>query len=162
MSDIKKIMAAIAFSEYSQGILIYGAKLARAFDAQLIVAHVINSRDVEAIEKIAAQGYNLDGNRYIKELKAQNRETLTQLLKPTGLSDDEVTVILKVGHPADTLLRIIVSEEVDMVVMGVKGRSNLEYALAGSVAEKVFRRSPVAVVSYRDPRHAQRLKERID
>jgi nucleotide-binding universal stress UspA family protein len=49
-----------------------------------------------------------------------------------------------------------------MVIMGVKGRTDLESIFVGSVAEKIFRRCPVTVVSYRDEKTSKRLAERID
>jgi nucleotide-binding universal stress UspA family protein len=45
--------------------------------------------------------------------------------------------------------------------MGVKGSTDLEQIFIGSVAEKLFRRSPVTVISYRDEKSAQRLRKRI-
>jgi nucleotide-binding universal stress UspA family protein len=54
-----------------------------------------------------------------------------------------------VGHPFEELLKITKEEKVDMVVMGAKGRSNIEHLLVGSVADKMFRHSPVTVASYR-------------
>ncbi|MBW2195942.1 MAG: universal stress protein [Deltaproteobacteria bacterium] len=59
-------------------------------------------------------------------------------------------MISKVGHPSDKLIQIIEEEGIDLVVMGAKGRSDLPHALLGSVAQKLFRHSPVPVLSYRD------------
>ena len=66
-----------------------------------------------------------------------------------------------VGNPWDELLKLIVAEEIDVVVMGPKGRTDLEHVLVGSVAEKVFRRSPATVISYRDETIAKRLHKRL-
>jgi nucleotide-binding universal stress UspA family protein len=66
---------------------------------------------------------------------------------------------------ADTMgaeLIIAVKENVDLIIMGIKGRTDLEYVLIGSVADKVFRRSPVPILSYRDEHNAERLKKHID
>jgi nucleotide-binding universal stress UspA family protein len=70
-------------------------------------------------------------------------------------------IIFKVGNPIDELLKLIVKENVDMIVMGVKGHSDLEHVLVGSVAEKLFRRSPVPVISFRDENSADRLRKKI-
>jgi nucleotide-binding universal stress UspA family protein len=161
MDEIKKIMVAVGFSEYSEGIFNYADKLAEKLGAELIVANIINSRDVEAVTAITNMGYDLDPERYIKEVKAERRNAFEEIAKNATLSGDSIKLILKVGNPADKLLKIIIEENVDLVVMGVKGRTDLEHIFIGSVAEKLFRRSPVTVVSYRDEKDKQRLRKHI-
>ena len=89
-------------------------------------------------------------------------ETPCLCVKNATLARDSIKLILQVGNPIDELLKIIIAENVDVVVMGVKGRTDLEHILIGSVAEKLFRRSPVTVVSYRDEKNRQRLRKRIN
>jgi len=161
MDEIKKIMVAVGFSEDAEGIFNYADKLAAKLGAELIVANIINSRDVEAVTAITNMGYDLDPERYIKELKAERRNASEEIARNATLSKDSIKLILKVGDPLDKLLKIIIEEKVDLVVMGIKGRTDLEHILIGSVAEKLFRRSPVTVVSYRDEKNRQRLRKRI-
>jgi len=162
MDEIKKIMVAVGFSEYAEGIFNYADKLAAKLGAELIVANIINSRDVEAVSAITNMGYDLDPERYVKELKDERQSAFEEMAKNASLSKDSIKLILEVGNPIDELLKIIIDENVDLVVMGVKGRTDLEHILIGSVAEKLFRRSPVTVVSYRDEKNRQRLRKRIN
>ena len=162
MNEIKKIMVAVGFSEYAEGIFNYADKLAAKLGAELIVANIINSRDVEAVSAITNMGYDLDPERYVKELKDERQSAFEEMAKNASLSKDSIKLILEVGNPIDELLKIIIDENVDLVVMGVKGRTDLEHILIGSVAEKLFRRSPVTVVSYRDEKNRQRLRKRIN
>ena len=82
-----------------------------------------------------------------------------------GIADsigaERIRSVFKVGHPVEALLRIAIKENVNLIVMGIKGRSDLEHMLVGSVAEKVFRRSPIPILSYRDTKNADRLKKHI-
>ena len=162
MDEIKKIMVALGFSEYAEGIFNYADMLAAKLGAELIVANIINSRDVEAVAAITNMGYDVDPERYIKELKEERRGAFEAIAKSASLPKDSIKLILQVGNPIDELLKIILDENVDLVVMGVKGRTDLEHILIGSVAEKLFRRSPVTVISYRDEKSRQRLKKRIN
>ena len=162
MDEIKKIMVAVGYSEYSEGIFYYADMLAAKLGAELVVVNIINSRDVEAVTAITNMGYDLDPERYIKELKEERLNAFEEVAKKATLSRDSMKLILKVGNPIDELLKIIVREKVDTVVMGVKGSTDLEDIFIGSVAEKLFRRAPVTVISYRDEKNRQHLRKRIN
>lgn len=58
-------------------------------------------------------------------------------------------------------MKIALRENVDLIVMGVKGCSEIEHVLVGSVADKMFRRSPITIVSYRGQKEAERLRKRV-
>jgi nucleotide-binding universal stress UspA family protein len=162
MDEIKRIMVALGYSEYAEGIFKYADKLAAKLGAELVVANIINSRDVEAVSAITNMGYDLDPERYIKELKEERQNAFKQISKDSAVDRDSIKLILQVGNPIDELLKIVIEENVDLVVMGVKGRTDLEHILIGSVAEKLFRRSPVTVLSYRDEKNRERLRKRIN
>lgn len=60
-----------------------------------------------------------------------------------GTSDVEIAV----GQPADTIVRIAQERDVDLIVMSTHGRTGLQHVLLGSVAEKVVRLAPCAVMT---------------
>lgn len=161
MDPIKKIMVAVGFAEYSQGLLAYAARIAEALKAELIIVNIINVRDVEAIGSIAAMGYEVDSEHYVSGIKEERRQALSEILATVSFPADKMRAVFQIGHPIDELLKIAMHEKVDLLVMGIKGRSDLEHVLVGSVAEKIFRRSPVPILSYRDEKSAARLKKRI-
>ena len=159
MQGIRTIMVAIGFSSYSEGTFRYAAELARKFDANLLIVSVINSRDVEAVRSVASMGYEVDGEHYVESIRNERKALLEGYVSKTSFPAERMKVRLPVGNPLEELLKTIVREDVQMVVMGVKERSELEHIFVGSVAEKLFRRSPVTVVSYRDEKSDERLRK---
>ena len=158
---VKKIMVAVGFTEYSEGLLTYAAQIAESMKAELIIVNIINVRDVEAIGSIAAMGYEVDSEHYVSGIKEERRQALDDILAKVSFPADKIHAIFQIGHPIDELLKIAMHENVDLLVMGIKGRSDLEHVLVGSVAEKIFRRSPVPILSYRDEKSAARLKKHM-
>ncbi len=161
MSNIKKILVALAFSPYAEGIFNYAVNVAEHFNAELIVGSVINERDVSAVMTISSLGYDVDGDHYVESIKEERNKMLESYLKASSFDRNRISIVIKVGSPIDELLKLIVKKNVDMVVMGIKGRTNLEHVFVGSVADKLFHRSPVPVLSYRDKENAERLRKKI-
>ena len=161
MDAANKIMVAVAFTEYSAELLDYAAGIADSIGAEMIVVNIINSRDVEAVGTIAAMGYEVNSEHYVSGIEKERRQALEQMLKKISFPAERLRSVFKVGHPVEELLRIAVKENVNLIVMGIKGRSDLEHVLVGSVAEKVFRRSPIPILSYRETKHAERLRKHI-
>jgi len=161
VSDFKKILVASGIDDYSGGIFNCAARLALALDAEILVVNVIHSRDVEAVRTISAMGFDVDGEHYVEGVRKERDAFLSDMIRRSGFPENRVRRMVLPGNPMDVLLRAIVEEGPDMIVMGPKGRTDLEHVLVGSVAEKLFRRSPVTVVSYRDEKIAERLKKRM-
>lgn len=149
MKEMERILAAIGFSKYSEGIINYAGRLAASLNGRLVIANVVNIRDVQAVSGIESMGYNVDPAEYRDVIIKERTALLEEMLEKASMDRENVKAIFRVGHPLDELLRIIRDEEIDLVVMGPKGRTDLEHVLVGSVAEKMFHHCPVPLLSYR-------------
>ena len=161
MGAAKRVMAAVGMNRYTEGLLRYATDIADSMSAELLCVSIINKRDVEAVGTIADMGYEVDGENYVSSVKTERQQAFADILKKIGQSTDKIRMILKVGNPSEELIKVAVKEDVDLLIMGIKSRSDLEYAFIGSVAEKVFRRSPIPILSYRGEEMAETLKKHI-
>ena len=149
MSEIKKILVALAFAEYSKEVFNYAAKLAIDLGASLTAVHIIDIRYVEAISHVEAMGYEVSGEKYIESYKEERRSQFEELAKAASFPLEKIKKIIVVGHPDDQLIKVIAREKVDLVVMGARSHSEMPHVLVGSVANKVLHHSPVPVLFYR-------------
>ena len=161
MGEIKKILVAIGFFKQAPNIFNYAVGLAGRMGAELVVGNVIHERDVQAVSAISAMGYDVDGDHYTEAVKADRKKQLKAIIDASDYSGDSIHAIFRVGNPIKELIQIAMDENIDLIVMGIKGKTNLEHALIGSVAEKVFRSSPIPILSYRDEQSAHRQRKRF-
>jgi nucleotide-binding universal stress UspA family protein len=54
---------------------------------------------------------------------------------------------VELGAPAEKILAIVQKENIDMIIMGAHGRSGLERAIFGSVANKVVKSASCPVLT---------------
>jgi nucleotide-binding universal stress UspA family protein len=87
-----------------------------------------------------------DESRVLRELETRAARDLEQLL--VGLQDAGVSseYLTQRGAPAPVILEIARSKHADLIVMGTHGRTGIEHALLGSVAERVLREAPCPVL----------------
>ena len=154
-------MVALGFTDYAQGTFDYAVTLAEGLGAELFIASIINNKDVDAVGMISSLGYEVNGENYTRGVKEDRRKKLQEILDRSPCTKETVRVVFRTGHPLEELLKLTLEEDVDLIVMGVKGRTDLKSVLVGSVAEKMFRKSPVPILSYRDEESARRLRKQI-
>lgn len=161
MSDIKKILVPVTFSEFSEELIEYAVGVARPLSAEVVFVNVIDERDIQAVQTITSFGYEVDETHYIQEVEKQRIGILEERLNRINYPDEKMRVVFKKGRPAAVLLKFAIDERVDLIIMGIKGKSEIVHALSGSIAEKMFRYSPVPVLSYRRKEIADKLLKRI-
>lgn len=152
MQEIRRVMACVDLSDYSKEIIESALTLARGPDNELLLLNVINSREVDAVQTVSHDvAEKFDVESYIKREKKERLQIIQGILDEHFLPDKkQIKIVVREGTPYKAILDSIVEEKVDLVVIASKGRSNLIGTLHGSNAEKVFRHSPVPVLSVRN------------
>ena len=157
MKSIHKIMVGCDFSKYSKETLECAVALAEKLQADLIIANVINKKEIDTLLKVAEGQFDRNIEKYVEKtaqeyetrVKADRTRQMEKLIEDIGCAHLSIKKVFKVGVPFQELISAVEDEGADMLVMGQKGRSDLADVLFGSTAEKVFRRCPVPLLSIR-------------
>ena len=157
---IKKILVPIAFSKYSKGIIKFANDLAVPLGAELLIANVVNERDIEAVERIASFGYKVDSDQYIATIQKERVAELELILAELKIAEERYNFVFQAGDPTMELLRLVIKHNVDLVVMGTRAK-DIKHIFTGSVAEKMFRKCPISIIFHRDGDVAKDLDKRV-
>ena len=138
---IKKILAAIDGSEHAWRALDLAADLAKQHGAQLIMLHVVPVEPISEALRAFAEAEQMpveekEGRyRLARMMGDQLTRSAEARVRDKGLS--EIVGRTAEGKPADQILEVAGSEDVDMIVMGSRGVSDARALLLGSVSHKV-------------------------
>jgi nucleotide-binding universal stress UspA family protein len=151
MKRQKKIMVAVDFSEYSLPLVEYAANLANDVGAELLLVNVLNQRDINIWKKISEEYSAFSVQKQIEEHTRDRQDRLRDLMQAAGgnTRDVKAAYAVRQGVPYEELINEIKEEKPDLLVMATKGKSNLVGTLIGSCAQKMFRRSPIPLLSIR-------------
>ena len=136
---ISRILVATDFSPQASKALEWAQRVASAFEAKLVLLHVI---DIFSLAEITCA---TGGTDPIPLLREQAQKCMADL---KTLVPDAQTIILE-GSPRPAIVEAVLELDCQIIVMGTHGRSGLAHLLLGSVAEYVVRNSKVPVLTVR-------------
>lgn len=151
MNDIRKILFATDFSDGSHPAKNLACRFAETFHAELHVLHVVHNLAVEVPDfgmGLAFPGYTENLAEIRRELAAKAQESLAAEFGDRWKRDHKVTFAIQFGQPASEIVEYAEKNRIDLIVVGCHGRTGLQHAVMGSVAERVVRsaRCPVTTV----------------
>jgi nucleotide-binding universal stress UspA family protein len=129
-----RILVGVDGSPFAEKALKYAIDLARIYHAKLILLHVLQ-RQFYALAP--SEAGVMSTTVYVKEIEAEGKDILSEAesnLKAEGI-DCESRLIQ--GVPADEIVRVAQSENVDLIVLGSRGLTEVRAFLLGSVSDKV-------------------------
>lgn len=149
MCAIRKILVAVDFSDFSLQTVQYAAALANDVKASLVLVNILSERDVKAINTGLAHFDAAFCEKTVEGWLTERKAALSELARSIEAPGRFVKEIVRIDIPFQGLLRAIEDEDPDLLVMGTKGRGALMDSIVGSCARKLFRKSPIPVLSLR-------------
>ena len=128
---LDNVLVATDFSPASKSAVLYATSIARRHRSKLFLVNVVTSRSESAV---------MDGWR------AGQAEIIEQLLA-NHLDGIQHELIVRSGDIWDVLSHLIAEKEIDMLVVGTRGRTGVPKLILGSVAENIFRHALCPVLT---------------
>jgi len=125
-------------SEASQATFSHAVAMAQAFDARLHALYVVNT---------TYAGVGAAGSININSLRTSGEEILEAFERQIADEGLDAVTEIREGDPYTEITKY--SDDVDIIVMGTRGRSGIDKYLLGSVTEKVVRTADVPVCTVR-------------
>lgn len=145
----QKILIPVDFSPCSDEAFRVGLHMARAFESEVIVLHVIDTSAVEAFNRLGLLAVPSEATAQRRRLRHQARLKARQLLGSESSEGLSVKRVVVEGAPFVEIAKLARQERVDLIVLGsYGGRSeSMDKIFFGATAEKVVRTAGCAVLT---------------
>ncbi len=144
-----KILVGADGSEKSMKAVDYAASLALKNDGEVLLVHVV-AMDPRIPPSIwVTPEIEARDRKFIEDLRKTAENMLNDIATRLREMGVNVKTRIEFGDPAEQILKIADEENVDMIVVGVRGISRWKKILMGSVSEKVANEAKVPVMIVR-------------
>ena len=143
MTEFKKIMVPIDFSQNAPKVLQTAVEVAEKFDASLSIVFVVQSFEDYSGFFVPHMPISQFEDEMVQGAEKKMESFLDENLK-SNLSYS--STVIK-GDVAEEIIEYAAQNDIAMIVMGTHGYKGLEKVLFGSVAEKVVKTSPCPVLT---------------
>ena len=139
----KKVLFCTDFSKISDCAFDYAFGIAKRDEGVLYILHVIPMTPQQYRVESLLTKEQLDK---IEAILQEDREKMFNDKYLNHIKDKtKVRIITESGREDEKILEFAQKEKIDIIVIGTHGRTGIEHAFLGSVAEKVVSRSPIPV-----------------
>jgi nucleotide-binding universal stress UspA family protein len=139
---LKKILVGCDFSADSNLALQYGLSFAQEFQASLHLVHVIQPPFYDDLEK---PGESRQASE--KDLRNALKQKLDDMVPEEARAWCEPVANLLAGQPHEEIIKYAMVNDVDIIVLGVRGHSLVETVFVGSTTDRVIRKASCPVLS---------------
>ncbi len=141
---MKRILVGVDGSKESRDAVKFATEIARAIGAQLVIASAVPP----VVPTEGAPGLVARAEEWMRKEQEQAKALVSEIASSIGKAVP-VEPLVPIGAPAVTLAELARSGDVELVVVGHRGRNAVARALLGSVADRLVQISPKPVLVVR-------------
>jgi len=144
MIKVDKILYPTDFSDPSIHALQYAVEMAKKYDAELVLLHVL----LDESQMVSFYLPQLTVKNLSKDMEDGARAKMEEFIRETNVLDgvDHSCEMVK-GIADDEIVKYANENDIDMIVIGTHGRTGFEHVIFGSTAEKVVRSAKCPVLT---------------
>jgi len=139
--QIKKILVPVDGSKHSMRAAEYALEMAKLTQAEIILMHSHKPFPV-----VLGEPYFQNA---VTKVMQKSKELLAPYRDLFNKNEVPVTDQIVEGHADDTIVEMASAEKCDLIVMGSRGRSDLQGLLLGSNTHRVLKTAPCPVLVIR-------------
>ncbi len=144
---MKTILVPTDFSVYANNALQIAFEIAKKTNAQIILQHIIPSLNSILLAPDSLQTETTWEEKHLNQVQISVREKLEKALKNAQFPHEQVSIRIDIGDIFTVVTQTAKDFDVDLIVMGTHGATQLESLFFGSNTEKVVRVSPCPVLA---------------
>jgi nucleotide-binding universal stress UspA family protein len=134
----RRILVGYDGSELAKKALVAALEVAQAFRGEVLALAVVRPPE------FAELGVELEG--VLEEAQGPIAEAFRFASREAARRGVPLRTESRVGHPAETLVRVAEEGGYDLIVLGRRGLTPVQRWMLGSVSERVLRYAPCAVL----------------
>jgi nucleotide-binding universal stress UspA family protein len=149
MIEIKKILLPCDLTTNSSKIFPYVMSIAEKYNSTIYLIHVAEDLHGWTLHPYPGMGHDQKIHEKASEKKLMKKidEMCDKICDEHFQGCSNIRKVIVTGHPVVEILKVVESEDINLIIMGTHGRSGMEHVIFGSVAENVVKKSPVPVLT---------------
>ncbi len=145
--QLKNILVPIDGSDASLKALDYALEFAHRFssDLHIVTAYSLTEETYHLIQRALPRSM---AESYQRDVKERNEQILAKAVEHGRSVHPHLTITqtLIQGRPADKIVEIASTHQIDLIIMGSRGIGGIKGVLLGSVADRVADHAPCPVM----------------
>jgi universal stress protein A len=146
MHKYAHILAPIDFSKLSELAAAQAVGLAACYNAHITLLHIVE-RFPEHLPHYHMSHANMDPEEFLID---RGKKDLKDIAIRLGKEDIGQEVILSTHSAKTEIVKFVEDHNIDLIVLGARGRHGFTDLLGGSTATGVVRAAPCSVLAVRD------------